>query len=206
MTRLLDLAASPGTPPLSLSNSYHCGDFSALAASGSDSVIWPACVNPLLSLSESYHFGDFSAPAAPGPDSFIWPACVKPSLSLSESCHFGDFSASAALGPDYVIWPAYVNPSLSISSFYNFGDFSASAAPGPHSLMWAPLGNLLLAGRKHSRCPHDIGRNLCFNHLPLYVYIGRPSSTHVYYPYIIGREIWESVGSAFRTTHIKSPQ
>jgi hypothetical protein len=100
MTRLLDLAASPGTPPLSLSNSYHFGDFSASAASGSDSVIWPACVNPLLSLSESYHFGDFSASAASGSDSVIWPACVKPSLSLSASCHFGDFSASAAPGPD----------------------------------------------------------------------------------------------------------
>jgi hypothetical protein len=63
MTGLLDLPL-PGTPPLSLSNSYHFGDFSASAARGPDSVIWPACVNPQLSLSELYHFGDFSASAA----------------------------------------------------------------------------------------------------------------------------------------------
>ena len=63
----------------------------------------------------------------------------------------------------------------------------------------------LVAGWKEARCPHDIGRNLFFNHLPLYVYIGRPSSTHVYDPYIIWREIWDRVGSAFRTTQKKLP-
>ena len=69
--------APPGTPPLSLSNSYHFGDFSASTAPGPDSVSWPACENPSFSLLESYHLGDFSVSAAPGPDSVIWPACVN---------------------------------------------------------------------------------------------------------------------------------
>ena len=133
--------APPGTPPLSLSNSYHFGDFSAPAARGPDSVIWAACGNPPLSLSESYHFGDFSASAAPGPDSVIWPACVNPPLSLSESYHFGDFSASAARGPDSVIWHACVNTLLSLSESYHFGDFSASTAPGPDSVSWPACEN-----------------------------------------------------------------
>ena len=110
--------ASPGTPPLSSSNSYHFGDFSASTAPGPDSVSWPACENPSFSLLESYHFGDFSVSAAPGPDSVIWPACGNPSLSLPESYHFGEFSASAVLGARFHNLSGLCKPSFSLSESY----------------------------------------------------------------------------------------